>query len=41
MLELNANERTPHAHIICEWAHSQILVLANGGGRAHAICEWG
>jgi Transposase IS66 family len=41
LLELNANDRTPRAHIICEWAHSQIPVLANGSPRAHAICEQG
>ncbi len=39
MLKLNANGRSLCAQIICEWAHSQITVLANGGDRAHALCE--
>lgn len=41
MLELSANGQSFRAHIICEWAHSQISVLANERNPAHAICEWG
>jgi hypothetical protein len=39
MLKLNANDPASRTHIIREWAHSQIDVLANGNHCAHIICE--